>query len=42
LGLVRRLVERIGATLDVRSDGGTVCVVSFKVLPPFQAALDAA
>jgi two-component sensor histidine kinase len=42
LGLVRRLVERMGATLDVRSDGGTVSVVAFKVLPPFQAALDAA
>ncbi len=42
LGLVRRLVERIGATLDVHSDGGTVCVVAFKVLSSSQAALDAA
>ncbi len=42
LGLVRRLVERIGATLEVHSDGGTVCVVAFKVLPLFEAALDAA
>ena len=42
LGLVRRLVERIGATLDVHTDGGTVSVVAFKVLPQFDATLDAA
>jgi len=35
-------VERIGATLDVRSDGGTVCVVAFRVLSPSQATLNAA